>query len=323
MPSAADSPPTVVLLHGAGDTPLSWAMVCAELVGTFAVVVPGRTGTDPESLTLAGRLRTLTAALTDLPGPLVLVGHSFGGLLARAWAGEQPERVSGLVLLDPTPPQAGELRAVSAGMHASAAVLDLMRLLAPTGVPTLLLRTGLHPLYPEHRAAARAMPPSARHAWRHAVADAARGGGAQELRAVPSIAREAREVLTPPEVQSIVLASNAYGPTWIEWQQTTADELSAELWRTGDRSHNIHLRHPDLVARAVRVVAPPPASAAYPPASTGACGATVESRSSARTTRGNGRYPRVDVVDGIAMRPPQQARIRTKMAAPGPYAIAV
>ena len=253
-PSVPASPPTVVLLHGAGDTPLSWALVCAELADSFPVVVPGRTGTDPDGLTLAGRLRTLTAALTDLPGPLVMVGHSFGGLLARAWAGQQPERVSGLVLLDPTPPQAGQLRAVSAGMHASAAALDLMRLLAPAGIPSLLLRTGLHPLYPEYRHAARALPPSARHAWAQAVADAARRGVAQELRAVPSVAREASETLTPPEVPSIVLASNAYGPTWLQWQQTTAEELGAELWLTGDRSHNIHLRHPELVARAVRAV---------------------------------------------------------------------
>ncbi len=37
-------------------------------------------------------------------GPFVLVGHSFGGLLVANMARRHPERLAGLVLLDPTPP---------------------------------------------------------------------------------------------------------------------------------------------------------------------------------------------------------------------------
>jgi pimeloyl-ACP methyl ester carboxylesterase len=36
-------------------------------------------------------------------GPYVVVGHSIGGAMARLYASEYPEDVSGLVLVDPTP----------------------------------------------------------------------------------------------------------------------------------------------------------------------------------------------------------------------------
>lgn len=43
----------------------------------------------------------------DVRGPALLVGHSLGGLLAYAWARRCPERVAGLLLLDPSHPQQG------------------------------------------------------------------------------------------------------------------------------------------------------------------------------------------------------------------------
>jgi pimeloyl-ACP methyl ester carboxylesterase len=48
---------------------------------------------------LAGELRALLGRL-DLRSPYVLVGHSFGGLLARFYAGFHPEEVAGVILVD-------------------------------------------------------------------------------------------------------------------------------------------------------------------------------------------------------------------------------
>jgi pimeloyl-ACP methyl ester carboxylesterase len=45
-------------------------------------------------------LRDLIAAI-GLPGPYVLVGQSFSGLLVRLYAYQHPEEVAGLVLVDP------------------------------------------------------------------------------------------------------------------------------------------------------------------------------------------------------------------------------
>ena len=44
----------------------------------------------------------------DVPGPYVLVAHSFGGTIARAFAGEHPDEVKGIVFVDVLTP---ELRA--------------------------------------------------------------------------------------------------------------------------------------------------------------------------------------------------------------------
>lgn len=54
-------------------------------------------------------------------GPFVLVGHSFGGLLANNFAARYPHQVAGLVLFDPTPiasseASRGSLRVRSAGV---------------------------------------------------------------------------------------------------------------------------------------------------------------------------------------------------------------
>ena len=44
----------------------------------------------------------------DVPGPYVLVAHSFGGTIARVFAGEHPDEVKGIVFVDAFTP---ELRA--------------------------------------------------------------------------------------------------------------------------------------------------------------------------------------------------------------------
>ncbi len=247
--------PTVVVLPGAGDTVAAWAPVRSELTDEMPVVVLSREPVESDGHGLAGYLAAVSSELAPYPGPLIVVGHSFGGLLARAWAGAHPEQVCGLVLVDATPHQAAGRRSIALGMHASAAVLDLMRVLGPTGLPGALLRAGLHPLYPEYRSAARTLPPGPRDAWREALADGAERQGSVELRRVTSIARQAAAAPASPRVPSIVVASNAYGRTWAAWQRQTADDLGCPIWESGDRSHNIHVRHPRLVARAVRLLA--------------------------------------------------------------------
>lgn len=99
--------PTVVFENGPGGMALDWNLVqpaIAEHATTFAYDRAGIGWSDPGPRprtidTLVDELhRTLQA--TGTPAPYVLVGHSFGGLLVRAFAYSHPDEVAGLVLVD-------------------------------------------------------------------------------------------------------------------------------------------------------------------------------------------------------------------------------
>lgn len=97
--------PTVVLVAGGGGTILDWVTVLPGLAEGSRVIAYDRAGlgaSDPvRPLTLDSQIEDLTAILTET-GPAVLVGHSWGGLLAQLVAFAHPARIAGLVLIDPS-----------------------------------------------------------------------------------------------------------------------------------------------------------------------------------------------------------------------------
>ncbi|NUS91314.1 MAG: alpha/beta hydrolase, partial [Nocardia sp.] len=100
--------PTVVFEAGAAATRSSWGLVQPG-VGRFArAVVYDRAGLGRSPADPAGRtLDRLAGDLLDVldhfgSGPFVLVGHSAGGVIARLTASRVPDRIAGLVLVDPT-----------------------------------------------------------------------------------------------------------------------------------------------------------------------------------------------------------------------------
>lgn len=105
---SGDGRPAVILEAGIAASCLNWTSVQAA-IGQFTRVCSydraslGWSDPAGSPRTLSRAIEELNALLTasGLPEPFVLAGHSFGGLLVRCYAASYPERVAGLVLVDP------------------------------------------------------------------------------------------------------------------------------------------------------------------------------------------------------------------------------
>jgi pimeloyl-ACP methyl ester carboxylesterase len=105
-----DDGPAVVLVHGLGGSHLNWDLF-APLLSPHARVraldLPGFGRSEPgrRKASVQANVAVLDRFLTEVVGePAVLVGNSMGGMLSILTAGERPEAVTGLVLLDPAVP---------------------------------------------------------------------------------------------------------------------------------------------------------------------------------------------------------------------------
>ncbi|KLD76462.1 hypothetical protein Y886_21215 [Xanthomonas hyacinthi DSM 19077] len=101
--------PTVLLEAGHGDGLTTWARVQPAIARLTRVCSYDRAGfgfSDPPRKPgtiqqAADDLRALLARASIRP-PLVLVGHSMGGMVVRLYAAEHPDDVAGMVLVDAT-----------------------------------------------------------------------------------------------------------------------------------------------------------------------------------------------------------------------------
>jgi len=102
--------PTVIMDAGHGDSSDVWAEVQRAVAGFTRVCVYDRAGLGRSDV--VGN-RTVWDVVNDLEalvsgaaadGPVVLVGHSIGGLIATMLAHDRPEMVAGLVLVDSSHP---------------------------------------------------------------------------------------------------------------------------------------------------------------------------------------------------------------------------
>jgi pimeloyl-ACP methyl ester carboxylesterase len=102
--------PAVVIDVGAGESYTSWQSLQEQLARDVRVCLYARAGYDgsepgplPRHSRQVARELKLLLEHAGIPGPYLLVGHSLGGVNVQVFAADYPERVAGLVLLDPTP----------------------------------------------------------------------------------------------------------------------------------------------------------------------------------------------------------------------------
>lgn len=96
--------PTVVLIHGAFADASGWASEVAQLEGdgyqVIAPAVPLRG--------LASDAAYVTSVVRNINGPVVLVGHSYGGAVATEVAANDPKQIKAIVYAAAFIPAAGE-----------------------------------------------------------------------------------------------------------------------------------------------------------------------------------------------------------------------
>ncbi|MED1918355.1 alpha/beta hydrolase [Bacillus thuringiensis] len=103
--------PCVIFLAGMGDSCETWKIVHDRISQEASTLSYDRAGIgrSPAAAVVPRTCRDLVEELYDLlqeigvEPPYILVGHSFGGLVARLFASLYPQLVSGMVLVDAAP----------------------------------------------------------------------------------------------------------------------------------------------------------------------------------------------------------------------------
>ena len=209
---------------------------------------------------------------TTLTGPFVLLAHSYGGLVAQAFAMLHPVKVCGLVLVDPA--HEDQFKPgfypwdFTAGFRVVPTVFALYARLAKTGFLRLLdALSGFNfpPLFlydaAERREALRGYSTAA--AWHLAIDELA--GANQSFDNMAQFRKDHADTkLTADQPISLVLAGNRHlSPTFSPAKVTAAflkmheglvRETQAEVLMAPKSDHWIHLEQPEVVLEAVASV---------------------------------------------------------------------
>jgi pimeloyl-ACP methyl ester carboxylesterase len=273
--------PSVVFESGIAASSLTWAHVQPHVAAFARVCSYDRAGLgwsdpDPRLRTLANIVADLEAVLerTTMAPPHVLVGHSFGCFVVCAFAARHPDRVAGLVLLDPPAasewrqPSARQARLLARGIRLS----HLGELMARVGVvrACLALLTGGAPRVPG--TLIKGLGPVATAKLRHLVEEVRKlppelyamvqehwcqpkcfRAMADHLRVLQEAAAFVGSLDALPDVPLVVISSGELPPDRIEEHRQFARLSSTGRHIVATRSgHWVPFDEPELVVDAIR-----------------------------------------------------------------------
>jgi len=275
--------PAVVFESGMGASSLSWAEIQPDVAQFTRAVSYDRAGhgwSDPsrEPRTAQHVARELHELLdrAGVPGPYVLVGHSFGGYVNMAFAHLYPGELAGMVLVDaihhaewesPTPEQR---KMIEDGLRYARIAAWLTRL----GFVRLCLALALRGSSGLARAGANAFGPGAALAVERIAGEVrklpprslpiVRALWSQPknfltlgryLAALPVSARQAARLTSLGDLPLVVLSADHRVSPYTDWQRDMAQLSSRGRQLAGtDCGHWLHLDRPELVVRTIREV---------------------------------------------------------------------
>lgn len=275
-----ENAPTVVLEAGISASSLTWSSVMPQLSRYARVIAYDRGGLAwsgrASHARLADRLVTELEGLLEAigaNGPLILVGHSFGGLLCLMYAVKHRERIAGLVLIDPVPRCEWNPLRPNQAMRLRFGVRMALRgaLLAKLGIVRFSLALLVNGARAFPKAVSKAASSGANRAierwigevkklppetWpmvrAHWSVPKAFFSMASHLEYLPESVSQYDPASFPPHVPLTVLSAESSGPYAVAEHHADAKRsLVGEHYVVPESGHWIHLDQPDAVIEAV------------------------------------------------------------------------
>jgi pimeloyl-ACP methyl ester carboxylesterase len=221
--------PTVVLVHGAFAESAGWNGVLTRLQAAGLVTIAA-----PNHLrSLSGDVQSVRAVVQAVDGPVVLVGHSYGGSVISG-AALGIDAVRALVFVAAFAPREGESIAQLSGEYPGSTLGETLETIPlPDGSTDLRIRQEL--FHQQFAADVPAADAAVAAATQRPLRDVAlnEGAGAPAWTSVPSwFVIAGADLNIPPAAQ--------------RWMAERAD--AREVVEVDGASHSVHVSHPDDVA---------------------------------------------------------------------------